>query len=131
MRFSIAEGDGDRHGRWSGRLDGSAVLTYEATFDAAALSRPIPPIDPGGKYPTVAKDALEASPGIDSTRSGGDRAVDRADPRCDEQGRARQQVYEFVAREIGTLRSAAAWTPSPSFAKAAAMSSDGPASSAR
>jgi transglutaminase-like putative cysteine protease len=108
MRFSIAEGDGDRHGRWSGRLDGSAVLTYEATFDAAAVSRPIPPMDPGGRYPTLAKDALEASPGIDST----DPAVTElsSELTLDTTNKAAlaQQIYEFVGREIGTLRSAAA-----------------------
>src|SRR5215470_15136602 len=55
MRFSIGEGDGDRRGRWSGRLDGASTLTY---------SRPIPINDPGGKYPPSAADALDATPGI-------------------------------------------------------------------
>src|SRR5205814_6276050 len=77
-------------------------------FDAAAVSRPIPPIDPGGKYPTLAKDALEASPGIDST----DPAVTQlsSELTLDPTNKAAlaQQVYEFVAREIGSLRSAAA-----------------------
>src|SRR5262245_49020019 len=51
MRFSITEADGDRRGRWSGRLDGSASLTYQVTFDAAPYGRPIPASDAGGGYP--------------------------------------------------------------------------------
>src|SRR5215471_2348072 len=56
MRFSIGEGDGDRRGRWSGRVDGAASLTYSVTFDALPYSRPIPATDPGGKYPASAMD---------------------------------------------------------------------------
>ncbi len=107
MRFSITEGDGDRHGRWSGRLDGTSVLTYEVTFDASAVNRALPATDAGGKYPPSAKEALEVSPGIDST----DPAVAElsSELRLDTSNKAllAQQVYEFVAREIGAVRGSA------------------------
>lgn len=108
MRFSISENEGDRRGRWSGRLDGSASLTYEVTFDAQPYSRVIPPTEPAGTYPASAAAALTASPGIQI-----------ADPAVAELGRElvldtknkaalAEQVYEFVAYEIGALRSSTA-----------------------
>ena len=107
MRFSISEGDGDRRGRWSGRLDGASILTYEVTVDVLPYSRPIPEADPGGNYPPSAAAALAASPGIQV----GDPAVLELsrelvlDPK--NKAALARQVYEFVAREIGGLRSAA------------------------
>lgn len=107
MRFSISEGDGDRRGRWSGRLDGSSSLTYEVTIDALPYSRPIPPTDPGDKYPTSATDALGSSPGIQLT----DPAVLELSRELVLDGKNKaalaQQAYEFVAHEIGALRSSA------------------------
>jgi len=108
MRFSIGEGDGDRRGRWSGRVDGAASLTYSVTFDALPYSRPIPATDPGGKYPASAMDALEASPGIQIA----DPAVLELSRELvlDTKNKAvlAQQVYAFVAHEIGAVRSSAA-----------------------
>jgi hypothetical protein len=108
MRFSISEGDGDRRGRWSGRLDGSSSLTYEVTLDALAYSRAIPPSDATAKYPASAEAALGASPGVQI----GDSEVVALSRELvlDAKNKARlaQQVYEFVSREIGALRSTAA-----------------------
>jgi transglutaminase-like putative cysteine protease len=108
MRFSISEDEGDRRGRWSGRLDGSSSLTYEVTLDALANSRPVPQSDPGGKYPSSAAAALTASPGIQPA----DPAVVDLSRELvlDSKNKAALglQVYEFVAREIGALDSAAA-----------------------
>lgn len=108
MRFTISQGDGDRRGRWSGRLDGSSSLTYEVTFDAVAYGRTIPASDPGGTYPASAGDALSASPGIQLT----DPAVVELSRELvlDTKNRAAlaQQVYEFVGHEIGAVRSNAA-----------------------
>ena len=108
MRFTISQGDGDRRGRWSGRLDGSSALTYEVTFDAFPYSRPLPTSDAGGRYPASATDALAVSPGIQVT----DPAVTELSRELvlDTQDRAvlARQVYEFVGREIGALHSTAA-----------------------
>jgi transglutaminase-like putative cysteine protease len=108
MRFSISEGDGDRRGRWSGRLDGASILTYEVTFDALPYSRAIPEVDTGGNYPPSAAVALAASPGIQV----GDPAVLELSRELVLDGKNKaalaRQVYEFVAHEIGGLRSAAA-----------------------
>jgi len=100
MRFSISEGDGDRRGRWSGRLDGSSSLTYEVTFNALPFARPTPPTDAGGKYPASANDALAASPGIETS----DPAVLELSRElmldAKDKSALAQQVYEFVAHEI-------------------------------
>jgi len=107
MRFSIGESDGDRRGRWSGRLDGSSSLTYEVTFDALPYGRPIPASDPGGKYPSTAAEALAASPAIQLN----DPAVTELSRELLLDGKDKavlaQQVYAFVAHEIGALRSSA------------------------
>src|SRR5215472_2861427 len=108
MRFSISEGDGDRRGRWSGRLDGSSSLTYEVTFNPLPFGRPIPPADTGGTYPTSASDALAASPGIEID----DPAVLELSRElmldAKNKSALAQQVYEFVAHEIGPLHSTTA-----------------------
>ena len=108
MRFSISEGEGDRRGRWSGRLDGSSSLTYEVTFNALPFARPTPPTDAGGKYPASASDALAASPGIETS----DPAVLELSRElmldAKDKSALAQQVYEFVAHEIGPLRNSAA-----------------------
>jgi transglutaminase-like putative cysteine protease len=108
MRFTISEGDGERRGRWSARLDGSSSVTYQVTFDALAHSRPIPDSDPGGQYPSSVTPALAAAPGIQLN----DPAVVELSRELvlDIKNKAAlaRQVYEFVAREIGALRSTAA-----------------------
>jgi hypothetical protein len=78
-----------------------------STFDALAHSRPIPDRDPGGQYPSSVKPALAASPGIQLN----DPAVVELSRELvlNTKNKAAQarQVYEFVAREIGALRSTA------------------------
>ncbi len=108
MRFSITEEpEGDRRGRWSGRLDGSASLSYEVTVEAMPYGRPIPAAETGTKYPKSATAWLAASP-----------AVQRDDPAIAEVGREllldkrdkaalAQSIFDFVAGEIGTLDSVA------------------------
>jgi transglutaminase-like putative cysteine protease len=106
MRFSISEGDGDRRGRWSGRLDGSASLTYEVTFDAASYARALPETDTGDRYPPSATEMLGAAPGIQTADPaivalGRELTLDTAN-----RAALIQQVYAFVAHEIGPLRGA-------------------------
>lgn len=104
LRFSIDEGtDGDRRGRWHGRLDGTAALSYQVTLEAIAYGRPAPPTDSGGKYPKSVATYLTASP-----------AVQHGDPVIAELGRElvldtrnkaalAQSIFEFVSTEIGPL----------------------------
>lgn len=107
MRFSIGESEGDRRGRWSGRLDGTASLTYDVAFDALPYSRPIPETDAGGGYPTAASVWLAASPGIQAE----DPAVAELarELLLDGKNKAElaRQVYGFLAHEIGAVNSAA------------------------
>jgi hypothetical protein len=42
LRFSISESDGERRGRWSGRLDDTATLSYEVTLDIQPYQRVLP-----------------------------------------------------------------------------------------
>ncbi len=102
MRFSIDERDGgDRHGRWSGRLDGSTSLTYQVTLEATAYGRPVPASDGGGVYPKSVAEYLTGSP-----------AIQAADPSVLELGRElrldaknksalAQSIFEFASAEIG------------------------------
>lgn len=108
LRFSIAEGaDGDRRGRWHGRLDGSAALSYQVTLEATPYGRPVPAAEAGGKYPDSVAAYLEPSP-----------AVQQSDPAITALGREllldpRNKailaggIFDFVAGEIGPLNSAA------------------------
>lgn len=103
MRFSITETDGERRGRWSGRLEGSAALSYQVTVETLAAGRLEIPADRGGEYPPSVAALLEAT-----------AAIQRDDPAIAELSRelaldARNKtalafgIYDFVAREIGTL----------------------------
>lgn len=108
MRFSITEEpEGDRRGRWSGRLDGSAGLSYEVTIEAIPYGRPLPAEERNTKYPKSAAAYLAASP-----------AVQRDDPAIAELSREllldkrnkaalARSIFEFVSDEIGPLDSTA------------------------
>lgn len=108
LRFSIEEGaDGDRRGRWHGRLEGSAALSYQVTLEAAPYGRPVPSSEPAGKYPKSVADYLAPSP-----------AVQHGDPAIAELGREllldgrnkpalARAIFDFVAGEIGALSSQA------------------------
>ena len=108
MRFSISEGDGDRRGRWSGRLDGSSSLTYEVTFDALPYSRADPRQRRGRQVPEQRRRRPRRLARHPAHRPGRGRAR-RASWCSTTKNKAAlaQQVYEFVAREIGALRSTA------------------------
>ena len=104
MRFSINEIDSDRRGKWSGKLDGAASLSYQVTMVASPNGRADLPADPGGKYPPSVAAYLAASPAIQHT-----------DPALAELSRElvldvknktalAQGIYDFVAREIGAAR---------------------------
>lgn len=109
LRFSIDEGtDGDRRGRWHGRLDGSAALSYQVTIEATPYGRPLPPAETSAKYPESVAAYLTASP-----------AVQQGDPTITALGRellldARNKpvlargIFDFVAGEIGPLNSGTA-----------------------
>ena len=107
MRFTIDEQDTDRRGRWSGRLDGSASLSYQVTIEAAPFGRPLPAGDSGGTYPKSVAEYLTAAPAIQHT----DPAVAALSRELMLEAKNKvilaQHIFEFAADEIGVVRSAA------------------------
>ncbi|MGH7787482.1 MAG: UUP1 family membrane protein, partial [Candidatus Binatia bacterium] len=107
LRFRIDEVDSDRVGRWSGRIDGSTSLTYEASFDAQAYARPLPINDPGGKYSTSVAAYLGSSPGIQHTDPAVVALSKELVLKAKDKVVLAQEVFDFVAHEIGPVRSPA------------------------
>jgi transglutaminase-like putative cysteine protease len=108
LRFSIDEGaDGDRHGRWHGRLDGTAALSYQVTLEAAPYGRPVPTSESGRNYPDSVAGYLAPSPAIQQ----GDPAIIALghelllDPR--NKAALAGAIFDFVSGEIGPLDSVA------------------------
>jgi len=64
LRFAIAEEEGLRTGRWSGRLEGATNLSYETTFVARSYAHQSPERDDRSTYPRSVEPYLESSPGI-------------------------------------------------------------------
>ncbi|HEY0300966.1 MAG TPA: transglutaminase domain-containing protein, partial [Rhizomicrobium sp.] len=106
-RFSINEADGDRRGKWSGRLEGSTSLSYQVTIEAETYGRSDIPADAGGKYPASVASYLEASTGIQHS----DPAVAelRKELALDTKNKTALAfgIYDFVAKEIGAGRGSA------------------------
>jgi len=104
LRFSITEVDSDRRGRWSGKLDGSASLSYEVTIVASPSGRADVPADPGGNYPASVSAYLAASPAIQYT----DPAIATLSKElmltAKDKTALASGIYQFVAREIGAAR---------------------------
>jgi len=109
LRFNIAEGQdgGDRRGRWHGRLDGSAALSYQVTLEATPYGRPVPPNEAAAKYPDSVANYLAPSP-----------AVQQTDPAIIALGKElllstknktalAHGIFAFVSGEIGSLNSIA------------------------
>jgi len=109
LRFNIAEGQdgGDRRGRWHGRLDGSAALSYQVTLEATPYGRPVPPNEAAAKYPDSVANYLAPSP-----------AVQQTDPAIVALGKElllatknktalAHGIFAFVSGEIGSLNSIA------------------------
>ena len=109
LRFNIDEGaDGDRRGRWHGRLDGSAALSYQVTLEATPYGRPVPPTEAGGKYPKSVADYLAPSPAVQTgdpavTELGHELLLDARNKPALAKG-----IFDFVSGEIGALASPAA-----------------------
>jgi transglutaminase-like putative cysteine protease len=107
FRFSIAEEDGDRRGRWSGKIDGATTLSYEVTFNALPYSRALPGRERRTEYPKSASAFLSASPGIQRDDPviiglGRELLLDGTD-----KVKLVRNIYDFVGREIGPLRTTA------------------------
>jgi hypothetical protein len=64
LRFSITEEDFNRHGRWTGKLQGNTVVSYQATVNTKAVEQPIPAHETRPEYPDAVAALLAPSPGI-------------------------------------------------------------------
>ena len=108
FRFSISEDSSERQGRWSGKLDGSATLSYQVTFDTRAYTRPLPSREGGGTYPKSVAEFLKDSPGIQV----GDPAVSALSRELllggADKVKLARDIYAFVSHEIGTLKTTGA-----------------------
>jgi transglutaminase-like putative cysteine protease len=104
LRFSIIEEAGGRRGRWSGKLEGTARLSYEVTFVSAAHQREIPPAETRPLHPKAVQPFLAASPGVQvKDPAVAELARELSLPAGDKVQLA-WAVFDFVSREIGTLR---------------------------
>jgi transglutaminase-like putative cysteine protease len=109
LRFSIQESDGSRRGRWSGNLEGTTTVSYEATIETRAYRAPIPegePVDEDeADYPKSVASELEPSPGVESN----DPAIAELSRELalddDDKAALARDIFAFVSREIGTMRS--------------------------
>jgi hypothetical protein len=105
LRFSISEADGQRHGRWSGKLDETATLSYEVTLDILPYQRPLPERDETDTYAKSVTEALGESPGIQvNDKAIADLARELVLESHNKVELARE-IHRFVSREIGTLGS--------------------------
>ncbi|MGD9765191.1 MAG: UUP1 family membrane protein [Candidatus Binatia bacterium] len=106
MRFTITEHDNSRRGRWSGRLDGTATYSYQVTIEALPGGRPVPVAESTTPYPKSVAHYLPASPAIQRD----DRAVAELSKELVLEAKNKaalaQGIYDFVANEIGSVRSA-------------------------
>ena len=104
LRFNIAEGqDGDRRGRWHGRLDGSAALSYQVTLEATPYGRPVPPNEGAAKYTDSVAAYLAPSPAVQQTDPaiialGKELLLDTKNKTALAHG-----IFAFVSGEIGPL----------------------------
>lgn len=107
FRFSIGEEDGDRRGRWSGKIDGSTTFRYEVTFTALPVARTLPEREVRTTYPKSVSAYTAPSPGIQSddpaiaglTR---ELLLDGSD-----KVKLVRDIYDFVSREVGSVRTRA------------------------
>jgi hypothetical protein len=107
LRFSISERDEGRRGRWSGKLVGTTTLSYEVTFDTLAYERRLPKTDTTQKYSKSVSDDLQDSPGVQASDPAmAELSRELLLAKMDKAKLARE-IYHFVAREIGSLRSTA------------------------
>ncbi len=101
LRFSISEEDANRYVRWSGKLAGSSVMSYQATVETKLQQYTLPSREVRPEYGDALARFLEASPGIPI----GDAVFTELSDELALEPRDRvalaQQIYLFVSREIG------------------------------
>jgi transglutaminase-like putative cysteine protease len=108
LRFSIQESDGRRRGRWSGNLEGSTTVSYEATIETRAYRAPIPDgaaAEDDQDYPKSLADELAPSPGVESDDPAIAELSRELDLDDDDKAALARDIFAFVSREIGTMRS--------------------------
>jgi hypothetical protein len=107
LRFSISDDGGDRRGKWTGRLKQSTTVSYEVTFDALAFAEPAERPQASRPLPESVAALLAESPGIQST----DPAIAELSKEIllggTDHPKLATEIFEFVAREIGSLDTAA------------------------
>jgi len=107
FRFVISEEGGDRRGRWSGKLEGATTLHYEVTVNSLPYSRTLPDREARSAYPKTVTPFLAPSPDIQSD----DPAIAALSRELFLDGsdkvKLARDIFAFVSREIGALRSAA------------------------
>ena len=101
LGFSINDESGNRYGRWSARLEGATVVSYQATVVTKRYAKPLPVRSAPEGYSERVATFLEASPGIQT-----DDPVFRelsAEILLDPSDKVKlaQDIFRFVAWEVG------------------------------
>lgn len=101
LRFSISEEDGNRYGRWTGRLSGATSMSYQVTVGTQLHKQPLPEQETKPRYPKSALGFLKESPGIRTS----DPIFKQlsSELRLEKRDRVKlaREIYRFVSREIG------------------------------
>lgn len=107
LRFSITEENGDRYGRWTGKLSGATNVSYQVTVSTQLYKQPLPEEERKPDYPQSVAAYVKESPGIQTS----DPIFRRlsSELRLEARNRVKlvRQIYRFVSREIGPSLSSA------------------------
>jgi hypothetical protein len=104
LRFAISEDTGDRHARWTGKVQTSATVSYQVTVTTLSYSHPLPPVDKTSEYSDRVATSLPGSTFVqvdDPTVAELSRelALNSSD-----KVRLAREIFGFVSHEIGVLR---------------------------
>jgi len=105
LRFSITEESGSRRGRWSGKLEGSARVSYQVTVTTRRYRRKLAASNKSAEYSERVAAFLKASPAVQADHPAivdlsQELALDPTD-----KARLAREIFAFVSREIGSLSS--------------------------
>lgn len=102
LRFSIQEERQARWGRWSGKLDGSTTLRYQATIEARSYHQSLPQSETTQNYPKSVRAYLQPSDFVqaDDTIIADLSRELLLSPR--DKVKLARELFDFVAFEIGS-----------------------------